>query len=717
MFDCDNYYFSKSDNDSWPPSNLYDKFVHSGGYHAVPPPMTGTFMPPKPYLVPSAPIIEDWVSDSEEEAMPQVTQDVPSFAQSPELVKSPRHSGLLSPPPMSVAPPVPLRTHSPSKGLRKTKKTCFVCKSETHLIKDCNFHARKLAQKSYALRDFHKHHAPMNHSKFPLHKVSAAAPSKSKPVLTTAARTVSVVKPKFSKTRLNIASYAMVNAAKPSAVSAAQRNHGKLGNPQQALKDKGVIDSGCSRHMIGKMSYLFDFDELNGGYVAFGGNPKGGKITGKGLMMSKRSRKNTKCVNAADEELTSAKHKLIVKDPLSKGIPQVVSEPFGDLLLKKNSFLHAHILHLLCFLGFSKSSVILNGDSPVPTRIVEGVVEPVAPTTVEQKLARKNELKARGTLLMALPDKHQLKFNSHKDAKTLMEAIEKRFGGNTKTKKVQKTLLKQGPRTPQQNGIAERINSPTVTNSSLQDASTSSHDSDMPNLEDLTNFDDADDVGVEDDINNLESIISIEAMQEELLQFKIQKVWILVDLPYGKRAIGKSASTPIDAEKPLLKDSDGKSASTLIDTEKPLLKDPDGEDIDVHTYRSMIGSLMYLTSSRPDIMFAVCACVRFQVTPKSSHLHVVKRIFRYLKRKPHLGLWYPKDSPFDLVANSDSDYAGASLDIKSTSGGCQFLGCRLISWQCKKQTVVATSSIEAEYVAAASCCAHVLWIQNQLMDY
>nr|GEY53901.1 uncharacterized mitochondrial protein AtMg00810-like [Tanacetum cinerariifolium] len=154
----------------------------------------------------------------------------------------------------------------------------------------------------------------------------------------------------------------------------------------------------------------------------------------------------------------------------------------------------------------------------------------------------------------------------------------------------------------------------------------------------------------------------------------------------------------------------GKSATTPVDTEKPFLKDPDGKDVDVHTCRSMIGSLMYLTSSRPDIMFAVCASACFQVTPKASHLHAVKRIFRYLKGKLYLGLWYPKDSPFDLVAYSDSDYAGASLDMKSTTGGCQFLGCRLISWQCKKQTVIATSSIEAEYVAAASCCAQVLWI-------
>nr|GEU73800.1 putative ribonuclease H-like domain-containing protein [Tanacetum cinerariifolium] len=122
----------------------------------------------------------------------------------------------------------------------------------------------------------------------------------------------------------------------------------------------------------------------------------------------------------------------------------------------------------------------------------------------------------------------------------------------------------------------------------------------------------------------------------------------------------------------------------------------------------MIGSLMYLTASRPDIMFAVCACARHQVTPKEYHLHTVKRIFQYLKGHPKLGLWYPKVSPFDLVAYSDSDYDGATQDRKSTTKGCQFLGRRLILWQCKKQTIVATSTTEAEYVVAASCCGQVL---------
>ncbi|GJW95614.1 hypothetical protein Tco_0175286 [Tanacetum coccineum] len=138
-----------------------------------------------------------------------------------------------------------------------------------------------------------------------------------------------------------------------------------------------------------------------------------------------------------------------------------------------------------------------------------------------------------------------------------------------------------------------------------------------------------------------------------------------------------------------------KIASTPIETLNPLLKDAEA--------RSMIGSLMYLTSSRPDIMFVVCACTKFQVTPKVSHFHAVKRIFSYLKGQPKLGLWYPTDSPFDLEAYSDSDYAGASLDRKSTTGGCQFLGSRLISWQYKKQSIVSNSTTKAEYVAAASC--------------
>ncbi|GJW08446.1 retrovirus-related pol polyprotein from transposon TNT 1-94 [Tanacetum coccineum] len=168
----------------------------------------------------------------------------------------------------------------------------------------------------------------------------------------------------------------------------------------------------------------------------------------------------------------------------------------------------------------------------------------------------------------------------------------------------------------------------------------------------------------------------VEAMQEELLSFKLQNVWVLVDLPKGHRAIGtkwvsvqqKKKGIFISQDKyvhEILKKfnyTDVKSASTPTDLERPLVKDADADDVDEHLYRSMIGSLMYLTASRPDIMFAVCACARFQVSPKTSHLLAVKRIFRYLKGKPSLGLWYSKDSPLELVAYTDSDYAGATLD-------------------------------------------------------
>ena len=122
----------------------------------------------------------------------------------------------------------------------------------------------------------------------------------------------------------------------------------------------------------------------------------------------------------------------------------------------------------------------------------------------------------------------------------------------------------------------------------------------------------------------------------------------------------------------------------------------------------MIGSLMYLTASRPDITFALSACSRHQVTPLTSHLNAVKKIFMYLKGQPLLGLWYPRESPFQLEAYSDSDYAGANLDRKSTTRGCQFLGRRLISLSYKKQTIMAISYNGVDYVTATNCCGQVL---------
>ncbi|GJY00624.1 retrovirus-related pol polyprotein from transposon TNT 1-94 [Tanacetum coccineum] len=132
-----------------------------------------------------------------------------------------------------------------------------------------------------------------------------------------------------------------------------------------------------------------------------------------------------------------------------------------------------------------------------------------------------------------------------------------------------------------------------------------------------------------------------------------------------------------------------------------------GKPVDHTDYRSMIGSLMYLTSSRPDIMFATCMCARYQANPNEHHVSAVKRIFRYLKGTINLGIWYPKDTGFDLTAYSDTDYAGCHLDRKSTSGSVQFLGDKLVCWSSKKQNCVSISIAESEYVAVLGCCAQV----------
>jgi hypothetical protein len=145
-----------------------------------------------------------------------------------------------------------------------------------------------------------------------------------------------------------------------------------------------------------------------------------------------------------------------------------------------------------------------------------------------------------------------------------------------------------------------------------------------------------------------------------------------------------------------------KPIKTLMNTNSHLDLDMDGKLVDQKVYRSMIGSLIYLCASRPDIMLSMCA--RFKIAPKSA----IKRIMRYLVLTPYLGLWYPKSAHFELVGYSDADYIRCKVDRKSTSGTCQFLGRSLLCWSSKKQNFVALSMAEAEYVAAKSCCAQLL---------
>nr|GEX54198.1 Gag-Pol polyprotein [Tanacetum cinerariifolium]GEX54205.1 Gag-Pol polyprotein [Tanacetum cinerariifolium] len=156
---------------------------------------------------------------------------------------------------------------------------------------------------------------------------------------------------------------------------------------------------------------------------------------------------------------------------------------------------------------------------------------------------------------------------------------------------------------------------------------------------------------------------------------------------------------------------------TPMEIKDKLDLDQNGTPVDATKYRSMIGALMYLTSSRPNIVHATCLCARYQAKPTEKHLKEVKRIFRYLWGTINTGLWYTKDFGFELTGFSDADYAGCKDTFKSTSGGAQFLGEKVVSWSSKKQDCTTLSTAEAEYVSLSSCCAQVLWIRTQLTDY
>nr|GEU93945.1 hypothetical protein [Tanacetum cinerariifolium] len=604
----------KNLNVSMPTSLVHDRYKSREGYHAVPPPYTGTFMPPKPDLVfhdahtvnetiptvlnvkpsstkpnkdlsqsnrPFAPIIEDWVSDSKDgsEGEPMPTQKAPSFVYTFEHVKPPRPS--VKPVEHHILAANLRNNILKSKGHKHSwnRKACFVCKSLTHLIKDCN--------------------------------------------------------------------------------------------PQQALKDKGVIDSGCSRHMTGNISYLSDFKEINRGYVSFGGNPKGGKIT------------DTECIVLSfDFKLPDENH-VLFRVPRENNMYNVDLKnivPSGDLTwlfakatLDKSNLWHRRLGHIN-FKTMNKLVKVVAGNQP----------------------------------------NSSAGFQEHFDACKAKEGNIQQY--------VLFPLLSTSSKDPQ-NIDADATFKVKEPDSEVHVSPSSNpaqypDDPDMLALEDIAYSDDEEDVGAEADFSSLEANIIfspitttrvhkdhpvtqiignlslapqprsmtrmvkeqepkrvhqalkdpswIEAMQEELLQFKMQKeegidyeeVFAQVAKIEAIRLFLTYASFmgfmiyqmdvksvflygTIEKEKQdgifisqdryvakILKKfrlTDEKSASTPIDTEKPLLKDPDGKDVDVHIYRSMIGLLMYLTLSRPAIMFVVCACARFQVTPKALDLYAVKR--------------------------------------------------------------------------------------------
>ncbi|GJX45860.1 putative ribonuclease H-like domain-containing protein [Tanacetum coccineum] len=632
------------------------------------------------------------------------------------------------------------------------------------------------------------------------------------------------------------------------------------GNPQIDLQDQGVIDSGCSRHMTGNMSYLTDYEEIDGGYVAFGGNPKGGKITGKGKFDGKAGEgffvgyyMNSKAFRVFNSRTMIVEENLHIR--FSKNTPNAVSSGLDWLF------------------DIDAITRIMNYEPIVAGTQSNGFAGTKARDNAGQ--ARKETKSIKDYILLPLwttdlpfsqypksfPDDGSKP--SSDDEKKVNEdpRIESESEDQEKDENVNNTnnvnTTSDGNNTNNINTVSSTVNAVGKEVNAVGGKTSIELpvDPNIPPLEDYSIFDfssNGEDNGAEADMNNLDTTIQvspiltirihkdhlldqvigdlqsatqtrrmsknleehgfeepkkviyalkdprwIEAMKEELLQFKLQEVWTLVELPNRKRAIGTkwvfrnkkdergivirnkarlvvqgyaqeegidydevfSPIARIEAIRLFLAYASFKDFAVYqIDVKR--FEDPDFPDrvykvekalYGLHqaprawyetlsTYllgnrfqRGKIDKTLFIKRYKGDILLVQVyvddiifgstkkeLCIAFEKftevktasTPTETQKPLLKdedgeevdvHMYRYLKGQPKLGLWYPKYSPFDLVAYTDSDYARASLDRKSRTRGCQFLGCRLISWQCKKQTVVARSTTEAEYVAASSC--------------
>nr|GEV33334.1 reverse transcriptase domain-containing protein [Tanacetum cinerariifolium] len=662
---------------SIPTSLVHDRYKSGEGYHDVPPPYTGTFMPHKPDLVfydsptinetfptvlhvetsptkpnmdlsqsnrPSAPIIKDRVSDLEDESEgePMPTQKAPSFVQTFEYVKTPRPS--VKPVEHHILAKNLRKYISKSKGHRHSwnRKACFVCKSLTHLIKDYDYYEKKMVQKpvrNHAMRGNHQHYARMTHPHPHRHVVPTSVLTRSRLVPLTAARHVTAAVPQTK-----------VQHQRPTkhGVNVVQGVKGNWGNPYHALKDKGVIDSGYLRYMTGNISYLSDFEEINGGYVAFGGNPKGGKITD-----------TTYIVLSSDFKLSDDNH-VLLRVPREKNMV-LVTKPHNktpyELLLGRTpsiGFMRPFgcpvtILNTLDPLG-SGPTWLFDIDTLTQSINYQLVVAENQPNFSAGIQEHFDAAKAReGNVQQYSESEVHVSPNSSAKTKKHDEKTKREAKGKSHVE------LSTGVRNLSEefedfsSNITNGVNAASTPVTAVESNSTNSTNTFSAAgpynnvVKDITYSDDEEDVVVEADFSNLETNITVSPVPTTRVHKDHLVTQIIGDLSSAPQTRSmtrllknkKQDGIFISQDKYVAKIlrmfglTDGKSASTPIDIEKPLLKDPDGdgEDVDVHTYRSMIGSLMYLTSSRLDIMFVVCSCAYFQVTLKASHLHAVKMIF------------------------------------------------------------------------------------------
>nr|GEV01925.1 retrovirus-related Pol polyprotein from transposon TNT 1-94 [Tanacetum cinerariifolium] len=728
----------KNDGDD---NQINDRFKKGEGYHAVPPPYTGNYMPPRVDLsfagldtsvfkskvsetITSVPKIETNASktNSEDENMfkpSEVKKIVKPSLEKTEFVNAMNTTVENENKAKNLGSSVKVlwgKITGPKKIGPVWDNTARV----NHQNKLTHPHLKRNVVSAAVLTNFRQ--VPVNAAKQSSHRAAASV---------SAARRVNTVASKPNVNNALPTTYSYFKAHSP-------------GNPQYALHDQGIFDSGCSRHMTGNKSYLTNYQEIDGGFVAFGGNAKGGPKISEYEVADDARKKSTKVPKkdngvqdpAKEEEAanTNGTNRLnTVSSPVN-----AVSSSFTTVdprreRTQRNEFesmfgqdKDANSKRMFTRVSVARSTYVNLGrsihvnDATLPNADLP--TDPLMPDLEDTADLQDTEVFS-GTyddeVEGVVADFNNLKLTTVKVWRLVDLPKGKHAIG---TKWVYRNKKDEG-------GIVVRNKTRLVAQGHTQ--------------EEVINYDEV-----------FAPVATIEAIRlflayASFMGFIVYQMDVKSAFLYGTIEKEVYVCQPLGFEDPhflnkvykvekslyglhqaprawydtfftyllenrlrrwiidkilFIKKDKVKTASTPIETNKALLKDEEAKDVDVHLYRSMIGSLMYLTASRPDIMFAICDCARFQVTPKVSHLHAVKRIFRYLKGQPKLRLWYPRDSPIDLEAFLDSDYAGASLDRKSTTGGCQFLSKRLISWQCEKKTVVANSTTKAEYVAIANCC-------------
>ncbi|GJS93715.1 putative ribonuclease H-like domain-containing protein [Tanacetum coccineum] len=556
----------------------------------------------------------------------------------------------------------------------------------------------------------------------PFNKITAANNSNfTKKVNTVKGTRVNIARPKAV---ISVVKRNKRNVVKASACWVWRPKHKVLdhGNPQQDLKNKRVIDSGCSRHMTGNRSYLTDYKEIDGGFVAFGGNSKGGKITRKGKARIETEEKKDaedlgnesgNPTEGKDSEVPSTEEPRINQEKddniNNTNNVNVVSSTVNAAGIEVNVVDLKTSIEVLNDLNMPEFEDIIYSDddedvgaeanmnnldafipvSPILTtrihkdHLVEQIIGDLHSTPQIRRMTK--NLEEHGLFSSV-----QQRIN-HKDFQNCLFTC---FLSQEEPKKVSTLVdLPNGKRAigtkwvyknkKDERGIV--IKNKMDVKSDFLCQPLGFEDPDFPDRRgkiDKTLFIrrvKSDILLVQvyvDDIifgSTKKSLcIEFEKMMHKKFQMSsMGELTFFLGLQMKQKEDGIFISQDKYVTEILKKFgfTDVKTASTPMETQNHLLKDAYGEDVDEHLYRSMIRSLMYLTYLRPDIMFAVCACARYQVNLKVSHLYAVKRIFRYLKGQPKLGLWYLKDSLFDSVAYTDSNYAGESLDRKSTTGG------------------------------------------------